>query len=353
MTASSREGGGTDPDGAPPPLRADQPGAKTREIAPGIFELFLPLPSRPSIINVYLLDCGGEWALIDTGVALAPSREAFHGALREIGVSPRAIRHLIATHHHPDHFGASEAFRSEIGGSVLLHAAELERIEYTLSAGPEDMVVHSRRHGIPIPAGATDAPKPAQVWAGTFQPTRRVDHFLDDGDVIAVGNRRLAVVWTPGHTPGHCCLLDLEARLLFVGDHLLPKITPHVGVYASGPTNPLGDFVRSQEKVAALEDISLICPAHGPVYRDHRHRARQIIAHHEYRMREMHDVIRAVPSTAYLVAKQVFSWVFEEGADRFHMGAAVMETIAHLELLRARGNAVAEDRDGILHYRGL
>jgi hypothetical protein len=97
----------------------------------------------------------------------------------------------------------------------------------------------------------------------------------------------------------------------------------------------------------------LVCPAHGPVYRDHAHRARQIVAHHEYRMREMHDVIRAEPATAHTVAQQAFSWVFEEGTDRFHRGAAVMETIAHLELLRERGKAAIEEREGVVYYRCL
>jgi len=332
---------------------SDPVGAKSRELAPGVIELFLPLPSRPTIINVYLLDCGdGAWTLIDTGVALEASRGAFRAALAERGIDPRAISSLVATHHHPDHFGASDAYRAEVGGSVFLHPLELERIEYTLRAGPEDMVRHSRRHGMPIPREPVEAPKPLQVWAGTFQPTVRVDHFLEDGEVLSIGKRRLRVVWTPGHTPGHCCFLDEATRFLFVGDHLLPKITPHVGLFATGATNPLGDFVASLEKVAAL-DVRLVCPAHGGVYPDHRHRAMQLIAHHDYRRREMWDVIRARPSSAFDVARQVFAWVFNDEANRFQAGAAVMETLAHLELLRVEGRAATEGRDGVIYFRGL
>ena len=327
------------------------PGAKSREVAPGVHEIFLPLPSRPSIVNVYLLDCGrGDWALIDTGVALEASRDAFLAVLRDLRIDRRAVNHLVGTHHHPDHFGASAAHQGETGATVPLHPLEVERIEYALSAGSEDMVRHSRRHGIPIPPEISDAPKPSEVWAHTFQPTLAVDDLLEDGRVLELGERRLQVVWTPGHSPGHCCLLDLASGGLFVGDHLLPKITPHVGVYATGPVNPLGDFVASQEKVAAL-DVNLVFPAHGPVYRDHRHRARQLIAHHDFRLREMHDVIRATPASAYTVARSAFRWVFEEGTDRFHRGAAVMETLAHLELLRARGLATTEERDGVVFYR--
>lgn len=330
-----------------------EPGAKTRTVADGVVEVFLPLPSKPTIINVYLIDCGGgEWALVDTGVALPASRTAFAGALAEIGIEPAAVTHLLATHHHPDHFGASLAYRSEIGGKVHIHPAELERIEYTLSAGSEDMVLHSRRHGIPIPAEPVDAPKPMQVWANTFQPTREVQHRLHDGEVLAIGRRRLQVVWTPGHTPGHCCFLDLDDRVLFVGDHLLPRITPHVGVYATGPENPLADFLASQDKVAAL-DVRLVCPAHGGVYADHRHRAKQLVAHHEVRAREMWDVLRAAPASAYEVARKVFRWVFENATDRFQAGAAVMETIAHLELLRGRGAVRREDVGGVLQYRAV
>lgn len=341
--------GGKSPD--LPAARADEaPGAKTREVAPGVVEVFLPLPSKPTIINVYLIDCGDGWALVDTGVALDASRAAFAGALESLGIAPSAVTHLLATHHHPDHFGASRAYRAEIGGRIHIHPAELERVAYTLSAGSEDMVRHSRRHGIPIPTDPVDAPKPMQVWANTFQPVTEADHLLQDGEVLEIGRRRLQVIWTPGHTPGHCCYLDLDDRVLFVGDHLLPRITPHVGVYATGPENPLGDFLASQQKVAEL-DVRLVCPAHGAVFEDHRHRARQLVAHHEVRAREMEDVLRAGPASAYEVARRVFRWVFENATDRFQAGAAVMETIAHLELLRGRGAVRREERDGVLQYR--
>jgi glyoxylase-like metal-dependent hydrolase (beta-lactamase superfamily II) len=329
----------------------DPQSVKLREVAPGVVQVFLPLPSKPTIVNVYLLDCGGEWALVDTGVALRDSREALLAAAREIGVEPGAIKNLLATHHHPDHFGASRAYREEMGGAIHLHPLELDRIAYALSAGAEDMVVHSRRHGIPIPAtGMVGAPRPSDVWAGTFQPVTEVQHPVADGEVLELGKRRLQVVWTPGHTPGHCCYLDLGDRVLFVGDHLLPKITPHVGVYATGPTNPLQDFLASQEKVAAL-DVRLVCPAHGGVYADHRHRARQLVAHHEVRASEMYDVLQAGPATAYEVARKAFRWVFEEPVEnRFQIGAAVMETIAHLELLRGRGLVERHEEEGLLRY---
>lgn len=324
--------------------------AKVREVAAGVLEVFLPLPSKPSIVNVFLIDGGnGEWALVDTGVALEESRAAFAGALASRGIEPAAVTTLLGTHHHPDHFGASAAFREGGGRRVFLHPLEIERIENARTMTTADMLGHLRRHGMPIPEDFSDAPKPTDVWAGTFEPTDDVDHLLADGEVLEIGTRRLQVVWTPGHTPGHCCFLDLGDRTLFVGDHLLPKITPHVGVFSTGPQNPLGDFLASQEKVAAL-DAALVCPAHGPVYSTHRHRAHQIIAHHEYRLREIRDVLRAGPTTAHEAAAQAFSWVFRDPDARMQRGAAFMETLAHLELLRARGDAAREERGGVFYF---
>lgn len=325
--------------------------AKVRTVAPGVLEVFLPLPSKPSIINVFLIDCGrGEWALVDTGVALEDSRQAFAGALATQDIAPEAVTTLLGTHHHPDHFGASAAFREDGGRMVHLHPLEVERMEYAMSGAAEDMMVHGRRHGMPIPDDVKGAPRPSDIWAGTYEPTHDVDHLLEDGEVLEIGSRHLQVVWTPGHTPGHCCFLDLDDRTLFVGDHLLPKITPHVGVFATGPQNPLGDFLASQEKVAAL-DAAVVCPAHGPVYSAHRHRARQIIAHHEHRLREMLDVIRLEPATGWETAAKVFEWVFRDPDARMQKGAAFMETLAHLELLHARGDAEREDRDGVIYFR--
>ena len=153
-------------------------------------------------------------------------------------------------------------------------------------------------------------------------------------------------MWTPGHTPGHCCLLLQPDGVLFVGDHLLPKITPHVGIWPNGPENPLGDFLASHEKIKRL-DARLVCPAHGGVYEDHRRRARQLIDFHRVRKLTMLDVIRKRPCTAYEVALDAFAISPD---NRFQVMAATSETLAHLELLRLEGRALLREADGVARY---
>jgi glyoxylase-like metal-dependent hydrolase (beta-lactamase superfamily II) len=130
-------------------------------------------------------------------------------------------------------------------------------------------------------------------------------------------------------------------KLMIVGDHLLPKITPHVGFYPNGAPNPLRDFLESQRKVQPY-DVGLVLPAHGGVYADHRHRARQIIRHHEYRLQEMLDIVQRRPHTAYEVASQAFG--FDVTSSLAVQFPATFETLAHLEFLRSEGRVSREER---------
>lgn len=302
--------------------------SKIREVAPDLYQLYLPLPMRPSIVNVYLLRSGDEWVLFDTGISSEESLAVFAAALAEVNCLPTAIHTLISTHHHPDHFGAARRHKQLTGAEIYFHPLEAQRMNHLLSIQPGASLAFFRQHGVPLADGPDALPTPVQVWGPTYAPTTP-DHFMQDGEVIRVGRREIHVVWTPGHSPGHCCLYLPEEKILIVGDHLLPKITPHVGVYPDYPDNPLGEFLASQEKVHALE-VALVLPAHGAVFTDHRARARQLIHHHKQRKDEMLDLIRRRPKTAHEIAQEVFGVDHERPL--FHTIAATFETLAHLHL---------------------
>src|SRR5256885_13406177 len=162
------------------------------------------------------------------------------------------------------------------------------------------------RHGVQEVPVDRQLPSPLKYFGRMYAPADP-DHLLADEDDIPLGDgRTLEVIWTPGHTPGHCCLLLKPDRILFVGDHLLPKITPHVGLWPNGPENPLGDFLASHEKVQRFA-AHLVCPAHGPVYEDHRRRARQLIDFHRVRKLTMLELIRHRAVTAYEGALDAFA----------------------------------------------
>lgn len=313
--------------------------AKVVEVHSGIFEIFLPLPMRPTIVNVYLIDCHGAWALIDTGMNTADSVATLEDACRQVGIRLEDINVVVGTHHHVDHFGTSATIKKRSGATTLLHRLEQERVNRMLTLGPPsqnpDAMAFFQTHGFPVDKYPIEGMRP--TWMGTdqYNPVPTPDRYLNDGDVVMIGDRELEIIWTPGHAPGHCVIYLRKEKVLIVGDHLLPKITPHVGVYPSGPANPLGDFINSQLKVQRF-DVEHVLPAHGAVYHDHRHRANQLIEHHRYREAEMLDLVRRRPQCAYEVASQIFG---DEERPIFHVMAATFETLAHLELACVEGRA--------------
>src|SRR6266446_4357013 len=325
--------------------------AKIVEVNPGIYEIFLPLPMRPTIINVYLIDCHGAGALVDTGMNTPDSVAALEEARKQVGIKIEDLDLLIGTHHHVDHFGTSSVIKKRSNATTLLHQFEMERVTRMLTMGPPTASPEAQgffqTHGFPIDKFPLEGMRPAWMGTAVYSPVPQPDKYLDDGDIIPLGDRKLEIIWTPGHAPGHCVVYLRKEKVLIVGDHLLPKITPHVGVYPSGSANPLGDFLDSQRKIQRF-DVELVLPAHGGIFHDHRHRANQLIEHHRYREAEMLDLVRRTPKCAYEIAQEVFG-----GEERpiFHVMAATFETLAHLDLACLEGRARRNERNGMTLYQ--
>ena len=74
-----------------------------------------------------------------------------------------------------------------------------------------------------------------------------------------LGNRKLVILHTPGHSPGHICVFDESTRFLFTGD-LLYDETP---VYAFYPTTNPADLIASWERIAHLKGVSKIYGSHN------------------------------------------------------------------------------------------
>jgi glyoxylase-like metal-dependent hydrolase (beta-lactamase superfamily II) len=151
------------------------------------------------------------------------------------------------------------------------------------------------------------------------------------------------VIATPGHADGHLCLV--RDGVLVAGDHVLPTISPAVGLYPDSRPDPLADYLESLERTAAL-DLRLALPGHGEPIEDPSSRCLELIEHHRRRLDDTDAALGGGSRTGYEVSLELFPDVASAGARRF----AVAETLSHLERLVLAGRARRHDAGGRLSY---
>ncbi|MFC8043551.1 MBL fold metallo-hydrolase [Nocardia sp. NPDC057353] len=323
-------------------------------VADGVFRAPLALPQDGlRAVNVYVLETDAGLALIDGGWHRPDTYRELSSALAGIGRRPDEIHDVFVTHIHRDHYTFGVELRRRHGCRVHLGVGEAPGLAALRRLGsnvPESSLRELRRAGAADLAAAAreltvDEPFDAADWADP-------DTWLTPGRIDLPG-RPLHAIATPGHTKGHLVFHDPAAGLLFTGDHLLPTITPSIG-FELGPWDlPLAAFLDSLALCTAAETDNVMLPAHGAPGGSTAARARELLAHHERRFAE----IRAVHTDAAtaLQLASVLPWTRRRRAlaelDTFNRMIAVCETLAHLDVLAARGAVRVAERDGVDIFR--
>ena len=134
---------------------------------------------------------------------------------------------------------------------------------------------------------------------------------------------------------------------MIAGDHLLPGITPAVGLYPEARPDPLGDYLQSLERTIELAP-RLALPGHGEPIGDPAGRARELVEHHRERLDATVAALGHRPRTAYEVSISLFGDSLPPSQRRF----AVAETLAHLERLVRTGRARRSGNGRPVTYTG-
>ncbi len=326
-------------------------GAET--VHPGVHRIPLPLPEDGlRAVNVYLIEADGGLIMIDGGWSLPQSRRALEDAMSLLGHDLGEISQILVTHIHRDHYTQAVALRRLLGARVLLGAGErpgLEMLQHLRTAAPVSSLNILRR------SGAHDlADRILKRFDGTEFDGRdweRPDEWLEPG-TLHFGQQTLRVIATPGHTKGHVVYLDEANGLMFTGDHVLPHITPSIGFELAEPGLPLADYLRSLHLMTRFADTRLL-PAHGPVTGSTHARVAELLSHHDKRLADTLRALGACTLDAYAVARRL-TWTRRgipfADLDEFNQMLAVNETMAHLDVLVARGQAVVASQDGTNRY---
>ena len=310
------------------------------EVFDDIYRMEIPLPRNPlRAINSYLVRGRDRWLMIDTGMNRPECLEAMRASLKELAVDLDRTDFFI-THCHSDHIGLVSELNT--GKSKVF----LNPLDAAIILNPNlwtELAAEARAHGFPNPDSAM-AKHPGRRYLFSGNP-----EFvsLREGDTLPIWKYAFRCIETPGHTPGHMCLYDPESRILFSGDHILDTVTPNITGWCCGG-NPLGDFLQSLEKIAAL-DIRLILPGHRNVISDPLRRIGELKEHHRVRMQEATEILAGGEQTAYQVASRM-AWNIDcptwEDFPIPQKWFATGEALSHLLHLERTGRIQGKRREG-------
>lgn len=228
----------------------------------GIVRLTLPIPFGPRQVNCYLLDDGAGFTLVDTGVDTAKADAALGKHLAALGIARAQVRRVLLTHYHVDHSGQAFRLRDRPEVEVALHPADLPLLDnFREDRDGRLAPLLGLLESLGMPPEAREEAAAGVRWLRALAQPAPVSRVLHGGERIEAGGRRWEVVPTPGHTPGHICLLDAGGVLLG-GDLLMDGELPYVGLFPDGDPDPVATLLQSLERLRATGARRCL-PGHG------------------------------------------------------------------------------------------
>ncbi|MGF1455258.1 MAG: MBL fold metallo-hydrolase [Alphaproteobacteria bacterium] len=322
---------------------APEPG-ETLEVAPGILWFRLPLPFALNHINVWLIDDGEGWAVVDTGIDTAGVREMWDGVLKRV-LGGRPVTRVIVTHLHPDHVGLAGWLVRRF--DVPFH---MSRTEYAMCRMlVADTGKDAPEEGIRFYRAAGFSEVQLEAYSQRFGGFgRRVSALpesfirMRDGDRLVIGGRTWHLIAGGGHSPEHISLHCPELDLYISGDQVLPSISSNISVWPTEPlSDPLSDWLEACRRIPTLvPQTVLVCPAHQKAFHGLHERCAALVAEHEEGLSKLLDML-GEPRRAV----DVFTALFRREITGELVGMATGEALAHLNCLKDRG-ALSVERDG-------
>ena len=336
-------------DGAPAGLRypweVPPKGDAAIEVAPGVLWMRLPLPMKLDHVNVYALDDGDSWTVIDTGFSSNTTKRIW-AVLMNGPMVGKPVKRVIVTHHHPDHVGLAGWFQAEFDAELIttrtawLFSRMLsldvqtiptpETLAFWRSAGMDAALLEKRSSERPFNFGDV-----VEVMPLGF--TR-----IQQGDTIEMGGRTWDIHIGNGHSPEHATFWSRDDNLVISGDQILPSISPNIGVYATEPmADPIGEWLEACERLKLLaRDDHLVLGGHKLPFTGLPTRMRQLIDNHHGALARLLDFIDTPKSAA-----ECFAPLFKRSIGEGEYGLALVEAVAHLSHLYQDGKATRTRRD--------
>jgi glyoxylase-like metal-dependent hydrolase (beta-lactamase superfamily II) len=306
---------------------APEPG-QALQVAEGVLWIRLPLPMALDHVNIYALDEGDHWTIVDTGVhsrkAVAIWEDLLAGVLQG-----RPVGRVILMQHQGAALWTTRTAWL-MARMLILDTEErpsAQALEFWRRAGMDGAIYDKRRQERPFNFADIAHPLPVGY--------RRIQQ----GDVIRAGGRDWDVHMGAGHAPEHLTLWSRDCHLVISGDQILPSISPNIGVYATEPeADPLADWLEACERLGGLaREEHLVLGGHKLPFTGLPFRMRQLIENHHGGLRRLLAHLEAPR-----VAADCFAPLFKRRIDEGTYGLALVETVAHLNHLHHLGQVTRE-----------
>jgi len=313
-------------------------------VAPGIVWMRLPLPMALDHVNVYALDDGDSWTVIDTGFASKRGRAIWEKLLQG-PLLGKPVSRVVVTHHHPDHVGLAAWFMAQGATLCMPRTGWLMARMLTLDVqdvpNAEALRFYQRAGMDPTELARRKTERPFN-FADCVAPLPLGYTRLVDSGTITMGGRTWDIRMGGGHAPEHATFWSRNDGIVIGGDQLLPSISPNLGVYPTEPdADPVTDWLHSCETLQAFaEPGQLVLGGHKLPFTGLPTRLTQLIDNH-------HGALKRL--LAYLIeprtAGECFMPLFKRNISGGEYGLALVEAVAHLNHLHQSGHATRVMRD--------
>ncbi len=324
------------------------PGIPT-PVAPGVYWLRMPLPFDLDHINLWLLDDGDAWTLIDTGASAAITRDCWEIMFAD-KVLGKPVRRLVITHYHPDHLGLSRWLAEQFGCEVLM-------TELTFTQAHDLMVpqLEPAAEEILQFCGAHEAAHVSEF--GFFHTGGMYRQVVDGlpsgwtklapGGSLPIGSHTWRLSMLGGHAEGHLILHCPELNVLISGDQVLPTITSNVSKFLDPGVarDPLGNYLSSFKSLQVMPEDILVLPSHGQVFRGLHARIDQLVTHHGTTLAKVESLCQAPRTCGSLVPE-----LYPRATSGLNYMLAFGETRAHLVHLAQTAKLAERDEKGRVFY---
>ncbi|OGA17908.1 MAG: Zn-dependent hydrolase [Betaproteobacteria bacterium RIFCSPLOWO2_02_FULL_66_14] len=325
------------------------PGAAV-EVAPGVRWLRMPLPFELDHINLWLIEDGDAWTIVDSGLGNAATRALWEQVFAS-GLNGRSVRRVVVTHYHPDHAGNAAWLCGRFGIQAWMTRGEFLTAHAVLhgvaSFSAEAFAALFRANGLGDQGTATLLAR-GDLYRKLVPEFPAEHRRLLDGEQVRIGEHPWQVIVGYGHAPEHASLYCQELNLLISGDMLLPKISTNISVRPVDPdSDPLRLFLDSIRRYRDLDGNVLVLPSHGVPFRGAQARVAALEAHHATRLEALQAACRSAPRSAADVLEVLFRRKLDGNQVFFAMG----EAIAHLHCLHYAGHLRREiGPDRVIRY---